>query len=170
MSTPNESWSLISDGSNWQILSHQTATDWTTFSMTIKGETSNPTRGTVATENAWWRRIGRNIEVRYEFNMTGSGSAGSGSYVFLLPNSWTLNGSLVSFLPGNAYQSLGGGDVYNSGSGVSVIYVQTSNVLNNGFTLAFGVSALRVGSGSYSFGGAVQLGFLASAPVTNWEP
>lgn len=71
----------------------QVVGEWTSYTQTIKGATSDPTKGTVTVDNARYRVLGNSIEIYYVYVQTaaGSGAAGSGSYYFPLPNSYTLD-------------------------------------------------------------------------------
>jgi hypothetical protein len=89
---------------------------WQTSTMTIGGSTSAPTKGTNSLDLFSWRREGDSIHMRYSYLQTGAGSAGSGTYLFPLPNGYTVNTSynttaaangnaadINNFGPGNAY-------------------------------------------------------------------
>lgn len=61
-------------------------TDWQTFPSVaagtfIKGSTSNPAYGTVQTNIALYRRVGSNLEIRWDYRQSTGGSAGSGAYL-----------------------------------------------------------------------------------------
>lgn len=61
--TPNESWEIISDGTNWQVLNHNCNTVWTSFSSTISGPTS------VTGAAYYWKRVGDSIAVEGSFSL-----------------------------------------------------------------------------------------------------
>ena len=95
--TLGESYTLTSDGSNWQILEHKTDTSWSGSSTIVVGATTTaptfPTSG-VTTNSVIWRRIGANAEIRYMY-LTGSsisgGNQGSGDYIISLPSGLTAD-------------------------------------------------------------------------------
>jgi hypothetical protein len=94
MWTANESWTIASDGANWQIVSHQAQTNWTTTpTLTITAVTTSPTKGTATInrdENVW-RRDGTDLLCTAVFAKSANGTAtiGSGDYLFALPLSLT---------------------------------------------------------------------------------
>ena len=97
--TAGEEYALLSDGTSvWQVIQHSSTTCLTAFSMVITGSSSNPTRGNVGAETAFYKRDGDEIEVYYYLNMNSAGLAGSGAYLFSLP----LNLSLISGINPNA--------------------------------------------------------------------
>lgn len=60
--------------------------DWAVFPSTaagtfIKGSTTNPAYGTVQTNIAIYRRVGSNLEIRWDYRQSVAGSAGSGIYL-----------------------------------------------------------------------------------------
>ncbi len=71
------------------------ASDWQSYSMTITGSSSNPTKGTTTTDLAYWRRVGDSMEVTYTLVQSGAGSAGSGTYLFSLPSGTVIDSSKV---------------------------------------------------------------------------
>ncbi len=71
------------------------ASDWQSYSMTITGSSSNPTKGTTTTDLAYWRRVGDSMEVTYTLVQSGAGSAGSGTYLFSLPSGAVIDSSKV---------------------------------------------------------------------------
>jgi hypothetical protein len=96
-------------------------TDWQTETTTIKATVSNPTPGTNTTSTKW-RRVGNTMELFYSFKQTAAGSAGSGVYLFDIPNNLNVD---TSALPsGTIYDSVYAyngsvefnGHVYFSGS------------------------------------------------------
>lgn len=91
--TQNESYTIVSDASNWKVIEHKSITPWTTYTMTIGATTTPPTKGTVTTDLARWRRSGDCIEIRYDIVQTSAGSGGSGNYLFPVPNNslWTID-------------------------------------------------------------------------------
>lgn len=94
--TKNEEYWLASDGSNWVILQHKTATPWTTYTMTIGATGTPPTKGTVSVDQAVWRRVGDSVEIQYTYYQTAAGSGGSGTYKFPLPSGITADTAKVS--------------------------------------------------------------------------
>jgi hypothetical protein len=86
--------------------------------MTITATTSNPSRGTVVNEAAYWRRVGDTMEIAYDYRQQGAGSAGSGTYLFTIPGGYSADTSKLGTIPNaaNAYLHLGTGRVQLSGT------------------------------------------------------
>lgn len=70
--------------SQWEGL-NKVVSGTKTFTMSIFGVTTNPTRGSVAQEDAFWSRDGEFVEYTWSYRQSGAGTAGSGIYYFGLP-------------------------------------------------------------------------------------
>lgn len=66
-----------------------TVVEWTDFPMTIGGTTTAPTKGTTTVDRAQYKVVGKTLHVRYDFEQSGAGTAGSGNYLFPLPAGFT---------------------------------------------------------------------------------
>lgn len=149
-------------------------TDWTPFTMQIKGATTDPTKATTRTEVAVWRRVGANLEIQYNYehtNNTGA-SAGSGNYYWVLPNGLqidttktinsTTNATVDTF--GNAQVSTTSGDF----SATVTKYVPRTDSLVIAAITSIG-SYGTVNSGVNHLGLAtVRYSFRASVPIAGW--
>ena len=72
-------------------------TDWAGYTMTIRASSVNPTKGaTIVRDNAFWRQVGDSIEVRYQYHHTAAGTAGTGQYLFNLPNNYVIDSSKIA--------------------------------------------------------------------------
>lgn len=97
--TQNESLRIISDGSNYLVLSHHTATPLIAFPNHAAGTlltavTTSPTYATTVLFNkAWWRREGpvAHISWGYEHDSNAGAAAGTGMYLFNLPTGLTID-------------------------------------------------------------------------------
>lgn len=58
LNTQHEEYSIVSDGTNWRILTHKTSTPWASYSASTVG------LGTTVSNEAEWRRVGANLETR----------------------------------------------------------------------------------------------------------
>jgi hypothetical protein len=110
-------------------------TDWQSYTMTITGSSSNPTKASSpAKDQAYWRRNGSNMEIRYDYGHTSSAgaAAGSGDYRFSLPSGYTIDSSVPL---NNAFQGyLGTGVV---GTGVSTSTFQGLLFAENNTSFSF---------------------------------
>lgn len=66
-------------------------TDWTSTTLAIASTGTTPVKGTVAYDKAFWRRVGENMEIVFSYQQTAGGTAGSGFYYLVLPNSHTID-------------------------------------------------------------------------------
>jgi hypothetical protein len=64
--------------------------------ITVTGTTSNPTKGTVSIDKVWYKRVGDSLNVRYEYRQTAAGAAGSGDYLFLIPNGLSIDTTKIT--------------------------------------------------------------------------
>lgn len=89
-------------------------TDWTDYTMTIGATTTPGVKGTpITVDKAQWRRNGSNMEIRYDFNQTGAGTAGTGTYLFPLPfGSIDTTKAPASIYANNSLGSVGYASMY----------------------------------------------------------
>jgi hypothetical protein len=67
---------------------------WTKYTMTIGAAPTPPTKGTVTSDVAQWRRVGTDLELIYNLKQTTAGAAaGSGVYMYPLPSGLTIDTS-----------------------------------------------------------------------------
>lgn len=64
--------------------------------LTIRGFTSNPTKGTMAKDEISYYRDGRFAVIRVDFQQTSAGAAGSGTYEVELPDGLIADTSLIT--------------------------------------------------------------------------
>lgn len=75
--------------------------EWTTVTVTIKAVTTNPTKSSDQDPDKMsYRRVGDSMEMRmdYQQNTTGSAAAGSGGYVFIIPDGYEIDTNKVHAL------------------------------------------------------------------------
>jgi hypothetical protein len=70
--------------------------------VTIEATTTNPTKGTVLRDKVWWRRVGDSAEIRFEYEQSTGGSAGSGDYLWGLPAGLSIDLAKVQNQNGTA--------------------------------------------------------------------
>ena len=78
LATINETWELIPDGANWQVVLHRAETPWSAHSTDF-----TPTAGlTIGAFNQFfsWRRKGKMLQFRGTFSATSTSGATSGSF------------------------------------------------------------------------------------------
>lgn len=160
-------------------------TDWATESMTISATTTNPTKGTTAVDLCKWRRVGKIMEIYYTYRQTAAGAAGSGTYLFLIPDSKTIDTTYInaSSVPsqgvvgmaaygnttteGSARQFHGVVKAYDS-THLAVIFQMPplDGIPQNADYWRFMSSTANQGS----FGDTVSaVSFFASVPISGWD-
>jgi hypothetical protein len=149
---------------------YPTLTDWASYTLTATGTTTNPTLGTVVTNNALWKRIGGDMLIYYFYEQSSGGSVGSGSYLFPLPSPYTINTSIISvsttgrtrigdgmFSTAAFPDRLAGTFAWNS-TNLAIYY----DVQGTG-------PSQIVNSGTGLFNGASVLNMSALIPITGWS-
>lgn len=172
LSTQGESWTLMSDGTNWQILNHYAATTPASFTMaiTLAGSgTGAPGKGTVVVDDARWWRVGNRMHILWEYQQSAAGTAGTGGIAVTLggwPTAYTISqtastsqgrfahGSLFIYLPGNITGTTG-----------PLIYDSTHLSIANGNTLD-----CTTGQFNMAATGTSVINLSVDVPITNWEP
>lgn len=178
MWTLNESYTIVSDGSNWKVLDHKTDTTPTSYSLTIGATTTPPTKGTTSADNAQWWREGKFINITYQFEQTATGSSGSGTYLFPIPNTsvWSVPNTLFTAST-DALFPVGQGKLTTSSGNTSASYsVQCYPADSTNIFLAFtdNVSSgvyTNVGSSSFALGSGAtrKYYYWAKLPISEWD-
>lgn len=144
----------------------------TIFTMTITGSTSNPTKATSpAIDNAYYDRLGKTMHIHYQYhanNNTGA-AAGSGTYLFLLPNSQSVDTSFLILTNSTTPSQAVGTGIYNDGSNTGLIQVHINDSTHVALLMATPTTA-DVGSGALSLAGsACRFSFDAWVPISGWN-
>lgn len=170
LNTSGESVDVVSDGSAWQTFDRVIPSVAGTYTVAITGTTSNPTKGTVAEDTAYWYRQRNCIVIQYTYRQTGAGSAGSGIYLFNVPSGLTIDAAKL-------------GTAGASGSGVvGTVYCFINSVLYSGIATPNNTTNIKlivgndttalVGVGS-AFGGlsfaSCNYSFTATLPISGWN-
>jgi hypothetical protein len=186
MWTANETWNIVSDGANWQIISHDADTEWVNDGATIiTATTTNPTKGTTpAVDRSIWRRNGKTMSVQLTFKNGGTGSAtGSGDYLFTIPQSANISIDTTLLTPyttiegGGAFASVGSSlgsasafDGGNFGVGFTVLYNSTKFRIfyMDGFNTGFnGTGCVGSGKGGMQSDAAYVASY--AVPIAIWD-
>jgi len=170
MHTNGEVYRLVSDGTSWTALDHKTDTDWVAFTMTIDASTTAPTKGTVVTDLARWRRQGDSLKVRYSYQQSAGGADGTGDYLFLLPNSFAIDTTKQPVSStgeiGNVGSALAGPSSGPDNEGVSVAYDSTHIAVQTGNQMD---STEFMSSTNFPLGSASNVSFSAEVPISGWR-
>ena len=150
--------------------------------MTIGGTTTAPTKGTITLDEARWRRVGDSMEIIYNYRQSSTGSAGSGVYLFPIPDGKTIDTAKMTTNGGsttNSYRNVGTGFTWNSTTGLTAtggpLVVQPYNTTNlalirtivSGGTLQG--SRAYIGSGEFALSGTTMgYSFRVTVPIAEW--
>jgi hypothetical protein len=183
--TQGEEWLIVSDNVGWRVVSHNSVSPWTQYTQAITGTISNPTKATSPVlDNAYWRRVGDSVEISYIYNGgVGTGAAaGSGIYLFPLPNSIQADSSKIN--------TSAGGNITSPQVGIAQYVDNSTNASNPTMGVAslwdffniglqvFGVSSgpavypwQEVGpaSGNSLANAQSRISFRATVPILGWD-
>lgn len=157
------------DGLN--LMAGSVDTSFKSYSLTIGGTTSAPTKGTITRDEARYARVGDSLLIHYDFEQSAAGSAGSGTYLFPLPSGLTIDTTKQSVGDSNQSQFIVGNAAESDGSTRylgNVIAYNASNlaiaVMNEGNSINL------IGSGSRNLGNTNEkYSFQARVPITGWS-
>lgn len=163
------------NGTTWSSLSSTNGSiplmsGWTSYTLPITATTTNPTKGTVVRDRAYWRRVGDTMEIMYSYEQSAGGSAGSGTYIFGIPSGYTID--TAKSIAGVAQQGIMGNFAANGGAQFTQIWGEVKIHNTTGFSLHGSNEASRyiVSSGSGDLGQAsIKYSFYARVPIVGWE-
>jgi hypothetical protein len=143
--------------------------DWQPYTVGITGSVSNPVKGTLIIDQGYWRRVGDSVEIRYQYDQTGAGSAGSGTYQFNLPSGITIDLTKFNAAQNNQDLNFGSGVTLWTGGNATHVSAIAGVISNSGFSLqATSYGPFGSSNGSLS-NAAVRIGIDAMFPVTGWS-
>lgn len=115
--------------------------DWKPFTMTISATNTAPTKATTTIhDKAQWCRIGDSMAITYTYNHTDNtgATAGSGIYLYKLPDGYLIDGSKISFDgAGTSNRTIGG-------VGAAMIGLQASSLGYAGTVVAYDSTSLAI--------------------------
>lgn len=144
-------------------------TDWALFTMSITGSGSNPAKGTISIDKAYWRRNGGNMEIRYEYAQTVGGANGSGTYQFNLPNSAVIDTTVTNNTGNLQGMDLGFGSAYD-GTSITPFVLGPSSTSSSAIVMSQSNSTTgAIGSAFFALGNTVvRYAFSAKIPIAGW--
>lgn len=167
--TQNEEYTVQSDGSNWQVLSHTYPSGWIAYTPVLSWT------GGVNTPVGFWRRTGDSMEIDVYF--TASGAVTSASLTIALPTGVTIATAKLSASTGNqqhlgilrgldqsAGAAFGGYIIYNATTSFIAQYtdVTQASAANSMQTVNQGAPM------TFAANDSIQI-FSVAVPITNWE-
>jgi hypothetical protein len=178
---------IVAELSNVALL--ETSVDITTPVVTewqnagtvlISATTTAPTKGATILDQVLLKRNGTNAEIVYKYQQNSAGSAGSGDYLFELPNGLQFDLSMItpysgSFSTGlelDGQKALIGYGHIGTGSGSSrgqvSIFAYNSTKFRVVATQAFSAYT-AVSSSFYNAANPLSFNFQINAPINSWE-
>ena len=154
--------------------------DWKPFTMTISATSTAPTKATTTIhDKAQWCRIGDSMAITYTYNHTDNtgAAAGSGIYLYKLPDGYLIDGSKISFDgAGTSNRTIGG-------VGAAMIGLQASSAGYAGTVVAYDSTSLAISYHEPSFVDSVfqshgisqltyssiSITFRAVVPIVGWS-
>jgi hypothetical protein len=151
--------------------------NWQDYTMTIGATVTPPTKGARSVDKAQWRQVGSDMEIRFDYKQTGAGSAGSGIYLFPLPNGYTVDSTRAP--SGSADQAVAGvakmaSGTVSDGAATALGQVLISKAFPNNLYINYTQTSVEntanVSSANYPLSGAtVGYSFIAKVPVTQFS-
>jgi len=169
-----------SNGVVWKCLLSQAVTPWVnTGALSLSATGTSLVKGAITTDILWARRNGKQLEMRGEYIQSGAGTAGTGAYILLLPNSLTIDTAYISASTGVTI-GVGAGMVGGCGGGylqgpagtalafTPMVY-DTTHLKFFGVSTSNGNGALWGGTTPGLLSTTVGCAFHASVPITGWD-
>jgi hypothetical protein len=150
--------------------------DWISYTPTLTGSITNPTKGT-NTEKAYWRRVGSTMEIQYSYEQSAAGSSGNGFYALSLPLGYTVDSTVLqATTSGAAVNMVGSAYIYNGTTeyiGDVIVnttsYSAPANAMNITIFTSIGATT-GWGNGNAAFGGTtLRVKFFARIPIAEWS-
>jgi hypothetical protein len=154
--------------------------DWQDFPSVAAGTlltatTSNPTYGTVQHNKAQWRRVGSDMEIRWDFRQSTAGTGGSGTYLFNLPAGYQMDSSKVTISATNDDSKSVGVFDYKDGTTIGTGYLVAHTSIAMRWVMQFNNAGTSYGTGTINstFGqltnALVEYSIKARVPILGWS-
>ena len=131
--------------------------------------------GTISYDKAFWRRVGSDMEIRWDYKHTAAGTAGSGAYTFTIPSGYTIDTNKTGSPGGGGRAGVPSCGIFNeadsSNQGSGVTTIDSSTTIGAYLDVDANSSAVAWGTtGTGSFGNSSLLFSLtAKVPITGWQ-
>ena len=156
LATQFESWAIVSDGANWQVLQHFASTLWTAYTPTMTAF------GTPSAVSFEWRRIGDTLEIQGTFT---SGTPTGVEARVSLPSGLLTGGSSI---PGA--RVIGGGAKSTTEAASFLMITDTSQAYLNYGIQSSGRAGTTKAQGDQLVSASGILRTFARTPITGWDP
>ncbi len=157
--TNGETLRIASDGANWIILEHKTASDWIdggVIGLTSSG--GGVAKGTTDADKMRWRREGKDIILNYAYRQTGTGTAGTGDYLFGFPTNITADTTLITLYA----TVLGNGTQWKPTNFIGACGISGNTEFGTGFSSMYDSTHMRI----FALGTASQS---VACAASNWN-
>lgn len=144
---------------------------WEKFDMVVEGTSSNPSLGTYIYNYARKRRMGDSMEIEWTYIQTGAGTAGSGTYLFKIPDNELIDASKIVISGDTSIATLIGHGEFNNSSSKTLnakFWAYDSNHIYGAYESAIG-SFSGIGSGVPLSTANWRISFRVLVPIQGWE-
>ena len=146
------------------------ATDWISYTPTLKGTGGDPNIGTGSIVGRW-RRVGDSLQVQCEVTAGTGALSGTGNYYFTLPTGLVIDTAKIALISGSeSITSFGSAAIFNASVASNVGFPIVLSGLTNGLGISNGGSAVGRDSPAatwWSSGDALQIN--AQVPIQGWS-
>ena len=167
LNTEGESLTVVSNGSIWRTVSRDIPSIWTAFTQEITATATAPDKGSASIDAARFRRIGDSAEVRYDLIPGSGASSGSGTYLWLLPNSLNADTTKVAPHTLTAQAFVGVGFTNDGSNYVATVDLYTTNTVALNLQNASTNARLTSSFGGFSSGR--RYSFTYTLPIKGWK-
>lgn len=174
LNTQDEVVTLMSDGAlTWYIQDRSYPMTWIPFTMVLTGANGTaPTNGTVATNAAFYRRNGGNMELKWEFHTTtaGNNNGATGQWLITLPFG-TVDATIIPEYNTNAFgtANVGSMEVLMTNLYLGTLQMYDSNRIVASLTTGNSTFSDWSTSGNNWNTSPIRLSMNASVPITGWN-
>ncbi len=159
LNTAYESWTIISDGSNWQVREHFCATPWTAYTPTFSAGF-----GTAASVNFYWRRVNDGVEIRGTWT---NGTVTNATPTISLPSGVTASAAMGSLaVLGTSWTQATTSSGYTN---VAQVLSAASDTTMS-FSTPASITLAKLTDATQAFGNAGVCSLTAQVPVGVWYP
>jgi hypothetical protein len=159
-----------------EVVKGAAMTDWEVTTPVVKGTTSDPSFGTLTSNELSYRRVGDTLEGNVTIIQTVGGGAGSGSYYIELPNGLKVDGSKMNINSNGTPRNVVGSATINV---ATTRLLGSTTMQDNGAGEYLGISAYissnTIAPGGWNSSGqginndAYTINLSFSVPIQGWS-
>lgn len=157
-----------------ELASGPAMTDWQQYTLAVTSTGTSPTKGTIVSDEAFYRRVGDSVEIAYSFYQSSAGTAGTGDYRFSLPAGLEIDQNKLSTnIAINVLGIVGTAGVFSTTSGHQTGYVEAIALSPSLLQIRTGddtSSPNTMNSATNNFANTdLRISFSALIPVVGWS-